>query len=166
MRYELLWTIMNKRVNEINTHMLWLIIIQVRKKVSTTSQQPPTLYYDNKTHFTSEPYLMDESETLHQPVRRGSQRRPAQNNVSSNASGRKSTFFFPSSLLSFPFNSVSWFSILLNIHTYWVPDCVSTICMCTQVQHSIYLIHSFFSLSCTYSTSKVKYIFRCSRSKF
>jgi hypothetical protein len=65
----------------------------VRKKVSTTSQQPPTLYYDNKTHFTSEPYLMDESETLHQPVRRGSQRRPAQNNVSSNASGRKSTFF-------------------------------------------------------------------------
>lgn len=61
----------------------------VRKKVSTTSQQPPTLYYDNKTHFTSEPYLMDESETLHQPVRRGSQRRPAQNNVSSNASVRR-----------------------------------------------------------------------------
>lgn len=145
--------------------MLWLIIIQVRKKVST-SQQPPTLYYDNKTHFTSEPYLMDESETLHQPVRRGSQRRPAQNNVSSNASGRKSVSCL------FSFNSVSWFSILLNTLIEYL-ICVSAI-LYIQVQYTQYtlniLIHSFFTLSpfldCTYSTSKVKYIFRCSRSKF
>jgi len=147
--------------------MLWLIIIQVRKKVST-SQQPPTLYYDNKTHFTSEPYLMDESETLHQPVRRGSQRRAAQNNVSSNASGRKSA----SCLLSF--NSVSWFSILLNTLIEYLICVFATICMCIHSSTilnilSIFLfIPSFLSLhlDCTYSTSKVKYIFRCSRSKF
>lgn len=63
----------------------------MRKKVSNVTQ-PPQLYYDNKTQFTSEPYLTDESEQFHQsqPVRRGSQRhnRPAQNNVSSNASGK------------------------------------------------------------------------------
>lgn len=88
-----------------------LINIKVRKKVST-SQQPPTLYYDNKTHFTSEPYLMDESENIPQPVRRGSQRRPAQNNVSSNASGRKSLFFFLSLLFSFLLNMLHFFSFL------------------------------------------------------
>ncbi|KAG5673827.1 hypothetical protein PVAND_003841 [Polypedilum vanderplanki] len=62
----------------------------VRKKVSTTQAPSPSLYYDNKTQFASEPYLTDDNETLHQPVRRGSQRRPAQNNnVSSNASVRR-----------------------------------------------------------------------------
>lgn len=66
-----------------------LIISQVRKKVSNVTQ--PALYYDNKTQFTSEPYLTDESEAFHQsqPVRRGSQRHTKpQNNVSSNASGK------------------------------------------------------------------------------
>lgn len=66
----------------------------MRKKVSNVTQPSATLdYYDNKTQFTSEPYLMDESEAFHQqqPVRRGSQRhtKPTQNNVSSNASGKQ-----------------------------------------------------------------------------
>lgn len=64
----------------------------MRKKVSNVTQPPATLYYDNKTQFTSEPYLMDENEAFHQqPVRRGSQRhnKPSQNHVSSNASGER-----------------------------------------------------------------------------
>lgn len=55
----------------------------MRKKVP----QPPTLY-DNKPQYTSEPYLTDEADTpVHQPVRRGSQRRSAQNNQSTHAPG-------------------------------------------------------------------------------
>ena len=58
--------------------------LQVRKKVP----QPPSLY-DNKPHYTSEPYLSDETDAPipHQHVRRGSQRRTAQSNQSSYVPG-------------------------------------------------------------------------------
>lgn len=60
----------------------------MRKKVP----QPPTLY-DNKPQYTSEPYLTDEADTpVHQPVRRGSQRRSAQNNQSTYAPGECALF--------------------------------------------------------------------------
>ena len=73
---------------------LWLIDDynqQVRKKVP----QPPS-FYDNKPHYTSEPYLSDETDAPipHQHVRRGSQRRTAQSNQSTYVPGNVFRFFY------------------------------------------------------------------------